>query len=166
MVKIKYIVTASILVAAGVVIFFSAVESQESKIKKQFDFIAEKIKKSSGESPIISSAKAKSLTKVFAKTCFIRIPAYSFSKKIKLSELPSYVLGMRSQYSAISLSFYDFFFEQLDEKECLITVTAGMRGILKSGDVPEDIQEVSCRLQKFNDAWKFIEIEVVEVLKK
>jgi hypothetical protein len=159
-------VIASILIAAGVAVFFFVFESQEAKIKKQFKFIAEKINKFPGESPILSGAKAKGLKKAIANPCFIHIPVYSYSKETNSDSLTRYVLSMRSQYSEISMTFYDFLFDHMDEKSAQVTVTTGIRGTLSTGEAVEDIHEVTCRIKKIDDVWKFIEIEVVEVLKK
>lgn len=166
MVKIKYFIIVSIFIAAGIAVFFFVFESQEAKIKKQFKFIAEKMEKSEEESPLISSAKAKGLTKVIANPCFINIPTYSYSKKTSSESLTRTILTMRSQYSKISMTFYDFVFDYMDEITAQVIVTAGLKGKLRAGEVLEDIHEVTCSLKKIDDVWKFIEIEVVDVLKK
>jgi hypothetical protein len=165
-VNIKNIVTGTILIIAGIVIFFFVFESQETRIKKQFKFIAEKMEKSPGESPILSGAKVKSLKKVFVSPCFINIPAYSYSKETDSDSLSRYVFTMRSRYSGISMKFHDYLFDYLDETSARVTITAGMRGVLSTGEIVEDIHEVACSLTKTDDTWKFVAIEVVQVLEK
>jgi hypothetical protein len=166
MVKIKYFIIVSIFIAAGIAVFFFVFESQEAKIKKQFKFIAEKMEKYEEESPLISGAKAKSLTKAIANPALIIIPAYSYSKETSSESLTRTILTMRSQYSKISMTFYDFVFDYMDEITAQVIVTAGLKGKLRAGEVLEDIHEVTCSLKKIDDVWTFIKIEVVDVLKK
>lgn len=166
MVNIKYLAVALFLVAVGIAAYFFIFNSQELLIKKQFEFIAGKIEKAPGESPIISMARANSLTEAIAEPCLIHIPAFSYAKQTHSKEISRYVLAMRSRYSTISLIFYDFLFENMDENSGQVTVTAGLKGTLNTGDIFEDIHEVLCRVKKIEDTWKLIEIEVVDVLKK
>ena len=107
--KIKYLVIALFFVAAGTAAFYFVFDTQEFIIKRQFGFIAEKIQKSSGESPVISIEKVNSLTKAIAEPCLIHIPAYSYSRLTDSKDLSGYVLEMRSWYSKISLIFSMFF---------------------------------------------------------
>jgi len=165
-VKVKYIVAALIIIVGGIAIFFYVFESQEAKIKKQFKFIAEKIEKSPGESPIISGRKAKSIAKVFADPCFINIPVYDYSQEVTSESLSRYVFTMRSRYTRISMTFYDFSFEHMEKETARVTITAGIAGSLSTGETVKDIHEVTCSLKKSDDGWQFVKVEVVEVLKK
>ncbi len=166
MVTKKYYVIGLIAVAAGIAFFLFVFETQEKKIKKQFEFVAEKLEKSPGESPLISAGKAKRLVTVFIDPSFIDIPGVSFSRDVSLDDLSTYILAMRSQYAQISMEFYDFFIDHIAEKTAQVTVTTDVQGVLKSGDIVEDIHEVKCTLQESEGVWHFKKIEVVEILKK
>jgi hypothetical protein len=165
MVKTKYIIVVGIL-AGGMLVALIFWENEEAKIKKQFEFIAEKIEKRPGESPIVSAAKANRIKDVFTEKCRINAPAYSAPRDILSDEWPALVLRMRSKYSEISLVFQDFDIEFPEQDIAQVNVTAMMECKLVSGEPVEDLHELKCSLQKIEEVWRFKKIEVVEVLKK
>ena len=166
MVKTKHIIVVVGILTGGILAALIFWQSEEAKIRKQFEFIAEKIEKRPGESPIIAAAKAKQIRKVFAERCRIDAPAYSASRDILSDELPAIVFRMRSEYSAISLTFHDFAIELPEQDTAQVNVTAVMEGKSASGEPVEDIHELKCILQKIDEVWRLKEIGVVEVLKK
>ncbi len=166
MVKAKYSIIAGGVLVAGIIAFFIFSQSEEAKVKKQFEFLAEKIGKTPEESQIIAAAKAKRIREVFAETCKIHAPAYSFSRDISSDELSTLVLSARSQCSEISLKFYDFVIDFPEKGTALVSLTASMESELTTGEFLEDHHELKCNLQKIEDIWRLKEIEMVEVLKK
>jgi hypothetical protein len=48
----------------------------------------------------------------------------------------------------------------------MVTITTGIKGSLGIGKVVKDIHEITCSLKKSDDGWRFVKVEVVEVLKK
>ena len=164
--KIKYIVAAGVVLAAGIIAFFIFFQSEEAKVKKQFSVLAEKMKKTEKEAPLVAAAKANRTKELFAETCTVHAPAYSFSRDISSQDLPALVFTTRSRYSEISLEFYDFVIEFPAKDSAHVNLTASMTGKLTSGEYADDIHELKCKLKKTEDIWLFKEIEVVEVLKK
>ena len=57
--KIKYIVVAGAVLAAGIIVFVIFSQSEEAKVKKQFSILAEKMKKTEKETPFVAAARAK-----------------------------------------------------------------------------------------------------------
>lgn len=165
MVKTKHIIVVGIL-AGGMLAALIFWENEEAKIKRQFEFIAEKIEKRTGESPIVSAAKANRIKDVFTEKCRIDAPAYSAPRDILSDEWPALVTRMRSEYSDISLMFQDFDIEFPEQDIARVDVTAMMEGKLVSGETVEDLHELKCSLQKIKEVWRLKEIGVVEVLKK
>ena len=164
--KIKYIVIAGAVLVAGIIAFIIFSQSEEAKVKKQFNFLAEKMNKTPNETPLISVARANRIKDLFAETCTVYAPAYSFSRDISSQDLSSLVLTTRSRYSEMSLEFYDFVIEFPEEGSAQVNVTASMTGKLTTGEYVDDIHELKCKLKKTEDIWLLREIEVVEVLKK
>jgi len=164
-VKAKHIIAGGVLVA-GIITFFIFSQSEEAKVKKQFEFIAEKIEKTPDESQIIAAAKANRIREVFAETCKIHAPAYSFSRPISSDELSTLVLSARSQCSEISLKFYDFLIDFPEKDTAQVNLTATVEAKLTTRELIEDHHELKCKLQKIEDIWRLKEIEIVEVLKK
>ena len=164
--KTKYIIIAGAILVVGIIAFFIFSQSEEAKVKKQFSVLAEKIKKTPKETPLIAAARAKNIKELFAETCTVHAPAYSFSEDISSQDLSSLVLATRSRYSEISLEFYDFIIEFPEEGSANVNVTASMTAKLTSGEHVDDIHELKCNLKKTEDIWLLRKIEVVEVLKK
>ena len=164
--KIKYIVIAGAVLVAGIIAFIIFSQSEEAKVKKQFDFLAEKMNKTANETPLISVTRANRIKDLFAETCTVHAPAYSFSRDISSQDLPSLVIATRSRYSEISLEFYDFVIAFPEEDTADVNLTASMTGKLTTGEYVDDIHELKCKLKKTEEIWLLKEIEVVEVLKK
>lgn len=166
MVKVKHIIIAGGILTAGIIAFFIFFQSEETKIKKQFELIAENIEKTAGENHVIAVAKANRIRKVITERCKIHAPAYSFSREISSDELSTFVLSKRSQFSEISLKFYDFVIDFPDKDTAQVTVTGSMEGNLNNGEFTGELHELKCKLTKTEDIWRLKEIEVVEVLRK
>jgi hypothetical protein len=164
--KIKYIVAAGVVLVAGIIAFVIFSQSEEEKVKKQFSVLAEKMKKTEKETPLVAAGKANRIKELFAETCTVFAPAYSLSREISSQDLPSLVIATRSRYSKISLEFYDFIIEFPAKDSAHVNLTASMTGKLTSGEYVDDVHELKCKLKKTEDIWLFREIEVVEVLKK
>lgn len=166
MVKTRHIIVVVGILTAGILAALIFWENEEAKIRKQFEFIEEKIDKKPVESPIIAAAKANQIREVFAEKCRIDAPAYSAPRDIPSDELPAIVLRIRSEYSAISLMFHDFVIEFPEQDSAQVNVTAVMEGKSTSGKTIEDFHELRCNLEKIKEVWRFKEVEVVEVLRK
>ena len=166
MVRVKHIIVVVGILVGGTLAALIFRQSEEVEIRKQFEFIAEKIDKRPGESPIIAAAKANQIREVSAERCRLDAPAYSAPRVILSDELPAIVLRMRSEFSAISLTFHDFIIEFPEQDTAQVNVTAIMEGKSASGEPVEDLHELKCDLEKIDEVWRLKEIEVVEVLKK
>ena len=164
--KIKYIGIAGAVLAAGIIAFVIFSQTEEAKVKRQFSVLAEKIKKTPNETPLVAAAKANRIKELFAETCAVHAPAYSFSRDILSQDLPSLVLTTRSRYSEMSLEFYDFVIEFPEEGTAQVNLTARIVGKLTTAKNVDDVHELKCKLQKTEKIWLLKGIEVVEVLQK
>jgi len=166
MVKSKQIILVCVVVVTAIAAYFVFSQSKTEKVKMQFEFIAEKFNKEKGESPIIAAANANKIKEVFTDPFFVQAPAYDIFREASTDDIPPFVLSIRSQYSEISLKFYDYDIEFPAEETAHVSVTERMRAKLTTGEYVEDVNELSCRLEKIDDNWLITEIEIVEVLKK
>jgi len=166
MVKTRHVIVVVGMLVGGMIAFLIFWPSEEAKVRKRFEFIAEKFEKAPGESPIIGAAKANQIREVFAERCRIDAPAYFASRDILSDELPAIVLRMRSRYSEIDLMFYDLAVEISGQDVAQVNVTAIMKGKSTNGQSIEDLHELNCKLQKIEEIWRLKEIEIVEVLEK
>ena len=166
MVKPKHIVIAGLVLAAAIVAYFIFSQSEAEKIKKQFTFIAEKLEKSDKENPLIAAANANKIQEVFTEPFTIHAPAYDVSREVSTDEISPIVLSTRTQYAQMTLKFYDYSIDFPAKDTANVSVTEVLRGKLTSGEYVEDINELSCKINKVDGVWLITEIEVVEVLEK
>jgi len=159
----KWVITG-VVVAIGVILFFILQPGDAARIKKQFDFLSTNIDKAPGENQLIGAANAKRLRAAFTATVTIEAPAYDYTRDLATAELPALILSARAPYTELSLTFYDYAIDIPQEGQADVQVTSRLRGRLPTGELVEDIQELSCRLRKIDDTWRFEAIELVEVL--
>jgi hypothetical protein len=164
--KVRYIIVAGTVLAAAIAAFIILSHSEEAKVKKQFKYLAQKMKKTPREITLTSAAKANRIRNLFTETCTIHAPAYSFSQDISSQDLPAIVMATRSPYSKISLKFQDFVIDFPGKDRADVSLTAHMTGKRKTGEYSDGIHELKCKLKKIKDTWLLKEIEMVEVLKK
>jgi hypothetical protein len=164
--KVKYITIFGAVLIAGVSAFIIFSQSEAARVKKPFKFLEEKMKKTPEETQLISAAKANRIKELFTETSTIHAPAYSFSRQISSQDLYALVLNLRSQYSKVSLKFYDFVIDFPEKDLADVNLTATMTGKLTTGEYFDEIHELKCILKKIEDIWLLKEIELVEVLEK
>ncbi len=166
MVRIKYVLIALILIAAGIGIFFTLFQSEEKRVKKQFLLLSESISKEPGETIFTMDQKIKKTGSLFGESCEIHIPAYSLSGSLTRDEVVSYAVRGRLYASELLLKFYDFHIAFPAENEATVRLTARLTGKLTTGEAINEAHEFDCLLKKIEKKWLLTKIEVVEVLKK
>jgi hypothetical protein len=164
--KLKYIIAAGAVLVAVIATFMIVSDSEEAKVKRQFKYLARKIKKAPGEITLTSAAKANKIRNLFTETSSIQAPAFSFSKEITSKDMPTLVMATRLPYAKISLKFQDFIIDFPDKDRADVNLTARMKGKRKTGEYSDGVHELKCKLKKIKDTWLLNEIEMVEVLNK
>ena len=167
MVNAKNIFVAGLLIVCGMIAFFIFSQSDEAKIKKQFNKLSEKIEKNGNEHDLIAAKTAHEIEQMFTGSVRIQIPSYSVDKTFPRSEISPHVLYARARYQKMDLAFHDFQIEIAEDKT---TAVVGLTGIFEasttSGERVNEIHEVECTLEKIEDEWMFTGIEGVEVLER
>ena len=166
MVKIRHIIIALLIAGIGAVAFFVFFQSEESKVKKQFKFLSEKVSKEPGEKKLAMAVKAKQLQTLFAENCGLSVPSYAISGNYTPRDVSDLALAAFSQYSKISLKFYDMNIEITENNIARVRVTANLTGKLATGEYIDETHELKCILKKAESSWLFSDFEVVEVLEK
>ena len=166
MVTNKWTVIGAVIISAGFAWYFFIHESPEKQIKKQFAYLADKMEKQTGESPIITAGTSKNAADVFVDGCTIDIPEYGTQKKFAAKDLAQHILAYKSRIAALKVQFYDLSINLTDDNRAIATVTAMVRATTPQGEIEEDIREFEVRLEKIDDAWLFDHVTAVEVLEK
>lgn len=157
-------VIAAVLLAVGLLYLFN--ESEEGKIKKQFDFISDSVKKEAGENPIIGAAKIKQITDILTDPCIVEIPFRSESRTMSSQEISSYIYARRTHLETLSLDFHDIAVDIPDETSAKASSLAVFKGEIKSGEQYEEMYEFDFSLTKTDDTWRINRVEVIEVVER
>lgn len=161
----KYFFVAAVIVAT-VTGLFSLYESEEEKVKKVFYVISDSIEKKANENPIVGAGKVKKISEVLIDFCSVEIPSRSISRTISSQEISSYAYARRTRFETLSLDFYDIMVEFLDKTTVHATLTVVLKGKLTTGELLEDVHELTSALKKSDDKWRLSKIEIVEILEK
>jgi hypothetical protein len=165
-VRIKHIIIAVLVVAIGAVGFVFFFQSEESKVKRQFKSLSEKVSKEPDESKLAMALKAQQLQTLFAENCGLGVPSYAISGNYTPQDISSLALTAFSHYSKISLKFYDMTIDVTENGIARVLLTANLTGKLATGEYIDETHELSCILKKVESSWLFSDFEVVEVLEK
>lgn len=163
MVNSKNIIILSLILIAGVVAFFWFYQSDASKIKKRFETLAEQADKKPDETELSAALKARSISKMFDKTVYIRIPSYSISKSFAKSDMPANVMAARERYADISIQFYDLNIKFPKDGLAAVHLTASVNAELTSGEPVNEVHKLNCTLKKIDRDWFFSKIVEVKV---
>ncbi len=166
MVMIRIVVTAVVVAAAGIMVFFWFFQSDEAKIKKQFNVIAELASKASDEHELTAAVNARKIGEKFAETCRIEIPAYNISRTYAGKEISARIMGARSRYAEILLTFHDIDIRFPEEETARVVFTAYVEAVRLSGEPFREVHELVCRLEKNGNDWLLTQIEGVLVLER
>ncbi|MCU0600585.1 MAG: hypothetical protein MUE70_15165 [Desulfobacterales bacterium] len=166
MVNQKNILIVSLICFACVIAFFWLHESDEDKIKKRFDELAEETAKATDEKELAAVIKAKKISELCADSFQVDFPSYSISRKFMRNDISAQILAARARYSAISVNFYDISIDFPEEGIADVTLTGSVEAALTSGESVREIHELRCRLEKIEKDWLFAAIEGVDVLDK
>jgi len=166
MVKIKYIIMAVVVVGIGIFAALRFFESEEKKVKKQFDLLAKWVSKEANEKILTTASKIDKIHTLFAEGCEFKVPIASLSGHYTPDEISSYAARGRSQFSKLSLKFHDLDIDLTEKGVAKVNLTARLTGESTIGEHVDEIRELGCILKKIEKKWIFSEFEVVEVLKR
>jgi hypothetical protein len=164
--KIKITIALILLAVLAVLASFYLFPSDRAKIKKQFDSLSNFVSKEKGESALTMAYKVNALATLFADSCSFEFSQNYMTGEFSPEQITSHTTKGRSQFSKISLNFYDIV-PEIRNDAATVETTVRFHGELKdSAKVAEDTREIQCSLKKTDGKWKFTGFKVVEVLKK
>lgn len=167
MVKQKPVIIILLLISIAIVVFLFIRGSEEWQVRKRFRDFAETASISEDESPLIVAAKSKKISRFFSENCQIEADEYNVSKSYTQKDIHTIAFKVLNRYSDLKLRFIDLQIEITEEGTAHAVSTARIVGKVK-GDAEylEETHEIDCRLKKSDDAWVFVEVELVDVLEK
>jgi hypothetical protein len=165
-VKLKYVLIILVAVGLGlfVVVYFS--QSEEKKVRKQFDLLSEYVSKDSEENAIAMANKMQKLASLFGDSCELQVAVELLSGTYTSEEIASYAARARTRFSKVSLGFRDLEVNFPENGVAKVTLTARLTGQTRAGEQMRETRELECLLKKSETKWLFTHIAVIEVLRK
>ncbi|OGP53338.1 MAG: hypothetical protein A2Y65_05465 [Deltaproteobacteria bacterium RBG_13_52_11] len=165
MVKIKYIVIAAVVIL-GIVAVRHFLQTEEKKVRKQFELLSEWVSKGPGESVLTTSYKIQHIATLFVKPCVFKADIIAFTGSYTPEEIAGFAGRSRFYLADLSLKFYDLNIEFPEQAMAQVTLTAKLIGKTKSGEYIDATHELKTLLTNPEGTWLFSHVEVVEVLQK
>lgn len=166
MVIVRNIFLVVVIAAAGVAAFYWFFQSDEAKIKKRFKTIAELSSKDADEHEFTSAINAGRISEMFADTCRIEIPAHNISRTYAKKDISAQVMGARSRYSEILLTFHDLDIRFPEEGVARVAFTAVVDAVRIPDEFVRETHEIVSFLVKIENNWFFNQVEAVAVLER
>ena len=164
--KLKVLVVLVLVVAAAIFAALYFFPGDRTKIKKQFNSLSSLVNKEKGESAFTMAYKVNALANLFADSCSFEFSQNYMAGEYTPEQITSHAVKGRSQFSKISLDFYDIV-PDISNDVAVVETTVRFHGEIKdSAKVAEETREIQCKLKKIDGKWKFTNFKVVEVLKK
>jgi hypothetical protein len=165
-VKIKTILIALLIVIVGILTTVFFFPSEEKRVRKQFALLSEWVLKNPGESTFTMAHKIKMMRTLFAENCELIVPVHSLSGTYTREEISSMALRSRAQFFDLSLKFYDLNISFPETGVAKVNLTGRLTGKSTLGEYMDETRELDCLLKKIGKKWLFVQLEVIEVLKK
>ncbi len=169
MVRLKSLLIAGLIVLIGVLAVFYLLPSEEKKVRKQFDLLAQYAVKEPNEDLLSAVNRAKNIARLFSDPCELKAEGdsfYSMAGKYSREEMAGYTFRGRSYFSNLSLKFQDLKVEFPERETASVRLTATLSGRATSGESVDEAREFLSVLRKVEKKWLFSRFEVVEVLKR
>ena len=139
---------------------------EEGRVRKQFDLLSERISVEPGEKPLAVARKIHNLETLFAPQCTLKAHIDAYSGAYTPGEIADRAAGLRSQFSRLTLQFFDIDIGFPRHGLAMVRATARLTGATPSGEALDETHELSCSLVPSDGAWLFTRVEVVEVLRR
>ncbi len=166
MVKGKYGVIVVLVVAAGVLVRLRFSETEETRVRRQFDRLSEWVSKDSEETILTAARRSRSIASLFADDCIVVAEDPSLAGAYGREGIVSRVTEVRSTFTRLRLRFYDLRVGIAVPDSAGAVFTARATGRTRYEEWIDETREVACSLVKTDGVWHFARLEVVKVLEK
>ncbi len=169
MVTCRNCVIACVVLLVGVLVALHFFPTEEKRIRKQFQLLAQYVSKEPGEDLFSMANRIQNIGQLFAEICEFKMeadPLYPFSGNHSREEVKGYALQGRSYFSDLTLKFHDLKAEFPERGTATVHVTGRLIGKSAGGEAVDEIRELGCILKKIDNKWLLSELEVVEVLRR
>lgn len=166
MVKILKMVLALILLAGAGFIIYNYFMSDEKKVIKRLERLAELVSKEGQEPAVMMAQRIRGVGDLFAETSMFSSDARNMSRTFRPDEITSHTASARAAFLNLSLKFYDMNVRFTEDGVARVSLTAIASGLTKSEELFDETHELDVELVKVEKGWFISRITAVEVLKK
>lgn len=154
---------AAALLAAGL---WWAHGREMRRVRRQFKRLSGWVSKATRERPLSTAYRAQSIGTLFTRPCRLKTHVQTLSGTFTPAEVSRTAAFVRSQFSRLTLRFYDLQITITDKTAAQAVLTARLTGELTNGERVDEAHELRCKLLKVEDAWLFSDCEIVDVLQR
>ncbi|OGP53926.1 MAG: hypothetical protein A2162_03885 [Deltaproteobacteria bacterium RBG_13_52_11b] len=166
MVRLRYILIALVVVGLGLLVTVYFSQSEEKRVRKQFDLLSEYVSRDPDENTIAMAHNMQKLGSLFGDSCELKIAVEFLSGTYTREEIASYAARARARFPKLSLEFLDLEITFPENGFAKVSLTARLTGRTRAGEQMRETRELECLLKKIEKKWLFNNIEVIEVLRK
>jgi len=166
MVNKNLLISIFILIVGVAVYYFFFYSNDEKAIQKRFDFLAENFSKESDENQILALKRLTAIKTVFTQNVHFEIENRAIAGEYSSREITRRAGGVRSQFTHLTLKFYDVNIDLSHGQTAIVMATARITGVKKNGEQVAETRELEFGLQKTDGDWFIAAVKAVEVLEK
>jgi hypothetical protein len=160
--KLLFILLA-LLVALAVVFFL--LPSDEKKIRRNLDLLAEYSSSTSGEAAIAELQKAAMAVKLCSDPCRVHIESFTITRDFSKKELRDNLIMMKKMLPRTTFTFHDTVVELTEDDRAEIVTTLSLSGKI-ADDRFTDAYELNIIAIKTEGDWYFSAFTVVEFMEQ
>jgi hypothetical protein len=166
MVRPKSIIAGILVIGLGVFCIVYFLQSDQRKIKRQFQRLSESVSKESHEDRLKWMVRVQKIKRLFADNCAVTDESRSLSRTYTREEIQAHAVSALSQFSELTLGFHDLDITMSQKTTAKVILNAQVKGKRHTGEDILEVYEVKCALQEIEKDWVFTEIHVIKLLKK
>lgn len=166
MVNRRFIAIAGLILALGLAYWFFIYNSDERRIRKQFERVSEWFVKEPDASGLVLATRVGLLKSLIAEECVLNLDAYGVSETYSPDTIANYALGVLAEATQLELDLYDISMNIQSSSSARVALTARLIWETTSGERLTDTHELECVLNKHDDTWRFMSVDIIDVLEK
>jgi len=153
------------VIAIGVVFAILFWPTEENKIKKNLDSLAQYSSTENGESVIDVMQKVASASRLFKDPCAIRVEAYAIDHSLSRKEISDRMLMMKKRLPDTKFTFHDSMVNLTTGISADVTTTLRLEGEIDADEFT-DAYEINAKAEKIEGEWRFSSFTVIEFMEK
>lgn len=161
----RQLIIISGIVLAAVAIFFVLRPSDEEKILKKLDLMAEYCTTEQQEPAMVTLQKVASAAKLCTDPCLVKLDSVDVDQEFTRKEISDRILMLKKRLVGATFTFQDTSFTSLEGDNAALTTTLRLNGKTVDGRFT-DAYELDIAARKIEGEWLFSSFVVVEFVER